>query len=81
LSARPAPTLGALLKDTRRIRIYKNANGELLLQPVIEIPAAEGWLFHNQEARQAVQKGLKEAAEGAGSPGSIWTPYKCSRSI
>ena len=57
-------TLGTLLNDARRVRIYKNARGELLLQPVMEIPAAEGWLFQNQEALQSVQKGLEEAAQG-----------------
>ncbi len=57
-------TLGELLKDTRRVRIYKNARGELLLQPVVEIPAAEAWLFQNQEALAAVKKGLEEAAKG-----------------
>lgn len=57
-------TLGDLLKNTRRVRIYKNARGELLLQPVMEIPAAEVWLFQNQEALTAVKKGLEDAAKG-----------------
>lgn len=57
-------TLGELLKDTRRVRIYRNARGELLLQPVVEIPAAEAWLFQNQEALTAVKQGLEDAARG-----------------
>ena len=57
-------TLGELLKDTRRVRIYRNARGELLLQPVVEIPAAEAWLFQNQEALTAVKQGLEDAAKG-----------------
>lgn len=57
-------TLGELVKDTRRVRIYRNARGELLLQPVVEIPAAEAWLFQNQEALTAVKKGLEDAAKG-----------------
>lgn len=57
-------TLGALLKDTRRVRVYKNARGELLLQPIMEIPASEVWFFQNQEALQAVKKGLDDAAQG-----------------
>ena len=55
--------MGYLLKDTRRVRIYQNARGELLLQPVIEIPAAEVWLFRNQEALAAVKKGLEDATK------------------
>lgn len=61
-------TLGALLKDTDRVRVYQNARGELLLQPVLEIPASEVWLFHNKEALQSVQKGLEEAAQGQIAP-------------
>ena len=57
-------TLGELVKDTRRVRIYRNARGELLLQPVMEIPTAEVWLFQNQEALTAVKKGLEDAAKG-----------------
>ncbi len=57
-------TLGALPQDTRRVRIYKNARGELLLQPVIEIPASEVWLFQNKGALQAVQQGLEDADQG-----------------
>ena len=57
-------TLGQLLKDTRRIRVYKNARREFLLQPVMEIPAAEVWLFQDKDALQAVQKGLEDASAG-----------------
>ncbi|MBT4497874.1 MAG: hypothetical protein HOC74_09145 [Gemmatimonadetes bacterium] len=57
-------TLGGLLKDTRRVRIYKNNRGEFFLQPLTEIPAAEAWLFQNREALQAVQKGLEDASAG-----------------
>jgi hypothetical protein len=35
-----------------------------LLQPLVEIPANEVWLFKNKEALESVQKGLKEASEG-----------------
>ena len=57
-------TLGELLKGSRRVRIYKNDRGEVLLRPVVEIPASEAWLFQNQEALESVKKGLKDASEG-----------------
>jgi len=57
-------TLGEFSEGSRRVRIYKNARGEVLLQPVIEIPASEAWLFKNEEALKSVKKGLKEASEG-----------------
>jgi len=57
-------TLGEIFKDFKRIRLYKNDRGEVLLRPVVEIPASELWLFQNREAVESVQKGLKDASEG-----------------
>jgi len=57
-------TLGELLKGSKRVRLYKNDRGEFLLQPVVEIPASEAWLFRNKEAFESVKKGLKDASEG-----------------
>ncbi len=47
-----------------RVRIYKNKAGELLLCPVVEIPASEIWLYENKEALDSVKQGLREAKEG-----------------
>ncbi|MEW6667895.1 MAG: hypothetical protein AB1512_22015 [Thermodesulfobacteriota bacterium] len=57
-------TLGDLLKDFRRVRLYKNERGELLLKPVVEVPASEVWLYQNKEAVESVIRGLKDAADG-----------------
>jgi len=57
-------TLSELPKGSRRVRIYKNDRGEVLLQPVVEIPASEAWLFENEEAFESVRKGIKDASEG-----------------
>jgi len=57
-------TLGEIFKDYKRVRLYKNDRGEVLLQPIVEIPASELWLFQNKEALESVQKGLKDASEG-----------------
>ena len=57
-------TLGELLKGSKRVRLYQNSLGEVLLQPVVEIPASELWLFQNREALDNVKRGLKDAVEG-----------------
>lgn len=57
-------TLGELIKNSKRIRLYKNKRGEILLIPVVEIPVSEIWLFQNKEALKSVQKGMQEASEG-----------------
>jgi hypothetical protein len=57
-------TLGELLKGSKRVRLYRNDRGEVLLQPVIEIPASDLWLFQDKEAFEHVKKGLQDASEG-----------------
>ena len=57
-------TLGAAMGDLDRVRILKNSRGEILLQPLADIPVSEVWLYTNREASELVQKGIKEAGEG-----------------
>jgi len=57
-------TLGDLFKGYKRVRVYKNNRGEVLLQPVTEIPASEVWLFQNKKALDSVMNGLEDAFEG-----------------
>jgi hypothetical protein len=57
-------TLGELPGGSKRVRLYKNDRGEILLMPVVEVPASELWLYQNKEACQSVQKGLEDAARG-----------------
>ena len=57
-------TIGEIFKGSSRVRMYKNDRGEVLLQPLVEIPASELWLFNNKKALKSVQKGLKDASEG-----------------
>ena len=56
-------TIGELVQGYNRVRLYKNEMGEILLKPVVEIPASELWLFQNKEAFENVQKGLKDLSE------------------
>ena len=45
-------------------RVYQNAAGQILLDPLVTIPASEAWLYKNKEALASVRQGLKESAEG-----------------
>ena len=56
--------IGNLMKGYKRVKILKNSLGELLLQPVIEIPASEAWLFKNKKALKSVCEGLEDAEKG-----------------
>jgi hypothetical protein len=57
-------TLGDLIKDFRRVRLYRNVRGELFLKPVVEVPASEVWLYQNKEAIGSVARGLQDAGRG-----------------
>lgn len=57
-------TLGEFMKGSKRVRLYMNEGGELFLQPVVEVPTSEVWLFQNKQAIESVKKGLKDAAGG-----------------
>jgi len=64
IDSRNRLTVGELVQGLKRVRVYKNKLGEILIKPVVEIPASELWLFQNKEAFESVQKGLKEMSEG-----------------
>lgn len=57
-------TIGDFMKGSKRVRLYMNERGELFLQPLVEVPASELWLYRNKEAIESVTRGLKDAAEG-----------------
>jgi hypothetical protein len=44
--------------------IYRNAMGQILLDPQVTIPASEIWLFNNPKALASVRRGLSDAARG-----------------
>ena len=52
--------------------VYRNEQGQIILDPMVAIPAREAWLFANPRALAAVRRGLGEAARGeAASVGSF----------
>jgi hypothetical protein len=60
-------TLGQALREPRTeglsFRAYVNDAGQVLLDPVVEVPLREQWLFKSPRALRALQKGLRSATE------------------
>ena len=50
--------------EIKRVKVYMNSQGEVLIRPVVEIPASEMWLYRNKKALASVKRGLDEAANG-----------------
>lgn len=57
-------TLGKLADGVSSFRVLEQPGGAYLLEPMVEIPARENWLFKNKSALASVQKGLSQSAKG-----------------
>ena len=44
--------------------IYRNVHGQIILDPMVSIPAHEAWLFRNKKAASLVKQGLADAKQG-----------------
>ena len=49
---------------TNIYKVYRNAIGQIILDPQVTIPAHEQWLFKNKEAARGVKAGLDDAKKG-----------------
>ena len=57
-------TLGSLAAGASSFKAYRDAKGRIILEPQVEVPAAEAWLWQNPAAMKSVQQGLRDSAEG-----------------
>jgi len=68
-------TLGKALDgypDGVEFAVYRNDKGQIILDPMVRVPAREAWLYANTKALAAVRRGLDEAARGeTSSAGSL----------
>ncbi|MBD2385652.1 hypothetical protein H6G32_09580 [Cylindrospermum sp. FACHB-282] len=56
-------TLGSEAKS-KKYRVFINSSGQILLDPVVNIPERELWLCKNPQARASLEKGMQQAAAG-----------------
>lgn len=56
-------TLGAAARDAD-YRVLVNERGQILLDPVVPIPASEAWLWENPSLRASMERALKQAEAG-----------------
>lgn len=57
-------TLSQLTKGVSSFNVSKDADGRLLLEPMVEIPAREKWLFDNKDVLKSVHRGLADSKAG-----------------
>ncbi len=68
-------TLGALAKGISGFHVFTEASGRIVLEPFVEIPAREQWLFKNKAATEQLQKGLSDAVHGRVSSRGDFTQF------
>ncbi len=56
-------TIGKIAKN-KNYRIMINELGQILLDPIANIPEKEIWLWKNQSALESLKRGLNEAEAG-----------------
>lgn len=57
-------TLGSLAKGVTGFEVTIDDQNRIILDPLVEVPAREKWLFDNEVALNQVKKGLQDAAAG-----------------
>ena len=57
-------TLGSLAHGISSYIVTKDKHNRIILEPRVEIPAKEKWLFDNKAALKQVKKGLEDSAAG-----------------
>ncbi len=57
--------LGDLTKGVSSYKVFVDeATRRIVLEPFVEIPAREAWLFDNKDALAQVKRGLEQSASG-----------------
>ena len=56
--------LGGLCKDVSGFKMTVDEQHRITLEPLVEIPANEKWLFDNPDRLKQIQRGIKDAAKG-----------------
>lgn len=62
-------------KGATGFRVWTDKSGQIILEPCVEIPVREAWLFSNKEALTQVRQGLADSAGGKTSRRGRFAPY------
>ncbi len=65
VDAKNRVTLGRKLQhDVSSYRVYRNSVGQIILDPMVTIPAHEAWLFKSKKGARLVEEGLADVRKG-----------------
>jgi len=55
------PASARKFAQATRYKVFTTDDGSIVLQPVVDIPAREAWLYENREAHAMLEAGLASA--------------------
>ena len=64
-----------MAKGISSFQVSTDKDGRIILEPYVEIPAREKWLFKNNVALKQVKKGLQDSAKGKVSKRGDFSQY------
>ena len=67
--------LGNMAKGISSFQVSTDRDGRIILEPYVEIPAREKWLFKNDVALKQVKKGLQDSIKGKVSKRGDFSQY------
>jgi len=56
--------LGDMAKGVSGFRVEIDKDRRIILEPLVEIPAREQWLYKNKLAIKRIRRGVQDAADG-----------------
>jgi len=57
-------TLGKLAAGVSSFAVNQDKMGRIILEPLVEIPLREKWLYSNKAALKSVLQGIEESSKG-----------------
>lgn len=57
-------SLGEAVTGAGAFNVYRNAFGQLILDPVKAVPASEAWLHENPKSLASVRRGIEQSDKG-----------------
>ena len=57
-------TLGKLAEGVSSYRAHRQKDGKIILEPFMEIPAEERWIYENPDVLAALKQGIADAKAG-----------------
>ena len=56
--------LKLISKTPEAYKVFVDKEGDILLRPVVTIPASEAWIYENPKVLEQIRVGLSEAKQG-----------------